>query len=245
MSTIFSKSDERTKRSNAKQVGAPRRGKAAAPAKTKARGDGPGSAPREVSIIGGQWKRTKLPVADRPGLRPTPSRVRETLFNWLVHLGGGDMNGWRCLDAYAGTGALGFESASRGAAEVVLLERDPQLLKTLRSIQEKLKADMVKSETADALAWMARSAPNRFDVVFLDPPFDADDLVVPSLKAARRLLANEGLVYLEGPRACNPEAIAALGLAVLRQGRAGAVHFHLLNSIDPVEPAPVDPVSSS
>src|SRR6476646_2915929 len=80
----------------------------------------PSIPPREVRIIGGQWKRTKLPVLDKPGLRPTPDRVRETLFNWL----GQDLSGWRCLDAFAGSGALGFEAASRGALRVVLLERD-------------------------------------------------------------------------------------------------------------------------
>ena len=80
-----------------------------------------------VRIIGGQWKRSKLPVADHPGLRPTPDRVRETLFNWL----GQDLTGWRVLDAFAGSGALGFEAASRGAAEVLLLERDAALVRSL------------------------------------------------------------------------------------------------------------------
>src|SRR5215831_17805566 len=89
------------------------------------------SLPHQVRIIGGLWKRTPLPVADRPGLRPTPDRVRETLFNWL----GQDLSGWRCVDAFAGSGALGFEAASRGAAAVVLVERDPQLARSLRASQ--------------------------------------------------------------------------------------------------------------
>ena len=88
----------------------------------------PAAAPNEVRIIGGQWKRTRLPVADKPGLRPTPDRVRETLFNWL----GQDLAGWRCVDAFAGTGALGLEAASRGAAEVLLVEQDPALVDQLR-----------------------------------------------------------------------------------------------------------------
>src|SRR6476659_1690841 len=88
--------------------------------------------PHEVRIIGGQWKRTRLPVADKPGLRPTLDRVRETLFNWL----GQDLEGWRCLDAFAGTGALGFEAASRGALRVVLLERDAQLVHALQATQQ-------------------------------------------------------------------------------------------------------------
>ena len=108
-----------------------------------------------MRIIGGQWKRSKLPVADRPGLRPTPDRVRETLFNWL----GQDLTGWRCLDAFAGSGALGFEAASRGAAEVVLLERDAGAgAPACRRRKQRLKADAVRVERADALAWMARAA---------------------------------------------------------------------------------------
>src|SRR6478736_8928201 len=91
------------------------------------------SLPHQVRIIGGAWKRTPLPVADRPGLRPTPDRVRETLFNWL----GQDLGGWRCVDAFAGTGALGLEAASRGAAHVVLVEQDPGLVSQLRAIQLK------------------------------------------------------------------------------------------------------------
>ena len=90
----------------------------------------------EVRILGGQWKRTPLPVLDRPGLRPTPSRVRETLFNWL----GQDLSGWRCVDAFAGSGALGFEAASRGAAEVVMLERDPALVHSLQETARRIGA---------------------------------------------------------------------------------------------------------
>ena len=92
------------------------------------------SLPGEVRIIGGIYKRTKLPVADKPGLRPTPDRVRETLFNWL----GQDLTGWRCIDIFAGTGALGFEAASRGAVEVLLCEQDPQLALKLKALQERL-----------------------------------------------------------------------------------------------------------
>src|SRR5436190_11661503 len=94
------------------------------------------AAPHEVRIIGGQWKRTPLPVADRPGLRPTPDRVRETLFNWL----GQDLTGWRCVDAFAGTGALGLEAASRGAADVLLVETEGALADQLRALARKLDA---------------------------------------------------------------------------------------------------------
>src|SRR5450631_4111600 len=118
--------------------------------------------PREVRVIGGIWKRSKLPVADRPGLRPTPDRVRETLFNWL----GQTLAGWRCVDAFAGSGALGFEAASRGAAEVVLLERDPVLVASLVASKERLQAETVRIERADALQWMGRAPAGGYDVVF-------------------------------------------------------------------------------
>ena len=173
----------------------------------------------EVRLIGGQWKRSKLPVADRPGLRPTPDRVRETLFNWLGH----DLSGWRVLDAFAGSGALGFEAASRGAAEVLLLENDPQLVSSLRASGERLQASTLRVERADALAWMARAEPSRFDLVLLDPPFDAG-LGARAASAAARLVAVGGFVYLEAPA---PLAEAPAGLAAHRQLRAGAVHAQL------------------
>jgi 16S rRNA (guanine966-N2)-methyltransferase len=179
--------------------------------------------PREVRIIGGQWKRSKLPVADRPGLRPTPDRVRETLFNWL----GSDLDGWRCLDAFAGSGALGFEAASRGASEVLLLERDRTLAASLNQSRERLKASALRIECADALGWMASCAPLRFEVVFVDPPFDAK-LCEPALAAAARLVVPGGFVYLEADREFTAEQVAALGLAVHRHVRAGTVHAHLL-----------------
>jgi len=179
--------------------------------------------PREVRIIGGQWKRSRLPVADMPGLRPTPDRVRETLFNWL----GGDLEGWRCLDAFAGSGALGFEAASRGADEVVLLERNRALAASLRQSRERLNAQALRVECADALAWMAACAPARFELVFVDPPFDAQ-LFVPALAAAARLTVPDGFVYLEADREFGAGELAPLGLAVHRHLRAGQVHAHLL-----------------
>jgi 16S rRNA (guanine(966)-N(2))-methyltransferase RsmD len=179
--------------------------------------------PHEVRIIGGQWKRSKLPVPDAPGLRPTPDRVRETVFNWL----GQDLDGWRCLDAFAGSGALGFEAASRGASQVVLVERDASLVRRLRESQQRLKAQALTVEAADALAFMRRSAPRSFDLVLLDPPFDAG-LCDPALQAAAPLVVPDGFVYLEAARPVDAAAAAALGLRVHRQGRAGSVHFHLL-----------------
>jgi len=179
--------------------------------------------PREVRIIGGQWKRSKLPVADAPGLRPTPDRVRETLFNWL----GQDLTGWRCLDAFAGSGALGFEAASRGAAEVLLIERDTRLARSLRETQQRLSATAVRVEVADALAWLRRANPASFELVFIDPPFDAN-LFGPALAAAAPLVVAGGYLYLEADRAFEAAVVAPLGLRVHRHARAGNVHFHLL-----------------
>ena len=182
--------------------------------------------PREIRLIGGQWKRSKLPVADRPGLRPTPDRVRETLFNWL----GQDLQGWRCLDAFAGSGALGFEAASRGAAEVLLLEQDADLVRSLQASRQRLQAEALRIEAADAIAWMKRCEAGRFDLVFIDPPFDAA-LAGDALAASVRLVAPQGFVYLESPQPSPEASLAELGLAVHRHARAGHVHAQLLRSI--------------
>jgi 16S rRNA (guanine966-N2)-methyltransferase len=184
--------------------------------------------PREVRVIGGAWKKSKLPVADRPGLRPTPDRVRVTLFNWL----GQTLAGWRCVDAFAGSGALGFDAASRGAAEVVLLERDPMLVASLTATRQRLDAEAVRIERADALQWMARAPAGSFDVVFLDPPFDSP-LLAPALVAAARIVVAGGFVYGEGPAPGGPLAMEAAGLEPWRAGRAGAVHFALMRKAAP------------
>jgi 16S rRNA (guanine966-N2)-methyltransferase len=176
----------------------------------------------EVRLIGGQWKRSKLPVADRPGLRPTPDRVRETLFNWL----GQDLTGWRVLDAFAGSGALGFEAASRGAAQVLLLERDAALVTSLKATKLRLAAGTVEVQGADALAWMARAAPSAFELILLDPPFDAG-LGQAAVTAALPLLAPGGWLYLE---AAEPLADLPAGLRERRRLRAGAVHAQLFTS---------------
>ena len=178
------------------------------------------SRPHEVRLIGGQWKRSKLPVADSPGLRPTPDRVRETLFNWL----GQDLEGWRVLDAFAGSGALGFEAASRGAADVLLLERDPALVASLEASRTRLKAQTLRVLRADAMAWMPAAPPASFELVLLDPPFDAQ-LAAPAAAAAARLLVPGGYVYVE---AAEPLVDLPAELEAHRQSRAGAVCFQLL-----------------
>ncbi len=186
--------------------------------------------PHEVRIIGGQWKRTKLSVIDTPGLRPTPARVRETLFNWL----GQDLSGWRCLDAFAGTGALGLEAASRGAAEVVLVEQDSELLIRLRRMKDQLKADAVRVERGDAVASLRQRTGQNLDAVFLDPPFAEggnEALFATALAAARQAIGPQGLIYLESPRPWTADELAPMGLALHRYGRAGAVAFHLLRTL--------------
>ncbi|MET0209547.1 MAG: 16S rRNA (guanine(966)-N(2))-methyltransferase RsmD [Burkholderiaceae bacterium] len=180
--------------------------------------------PAEVRIVGGVWKRSKLPVADKPGLRPTPDRVRETLYNWL----GQDLSGWRVLDAFAGTGALGFEAASRGAAQITLLERDVALVTALRANHKRLDKDNtvpMKIEVADAIPWMARAPAGSFDLVLLDPPFD-QNLFDDALTAAAPLLSEHGIIYLESPSVIQPHS--SLGLSLWKEGRAGAVHYRLL-----------------
>jgi 16S rRNA (guanine966-N2)-methyltransferase len=187
---------------------------------------GPARAPQQVRIIGGTWRRTPIPVADVPGLRPSPDRVRETLFNWLAHLRP-DAQALRGLDLFAGTGALGFELASRGAAHVVLVERQPQLLQQLRTLQGKLEARQVEIVAGNALAVAASLPHASFDIVFLDPPFGAG-LLWPAIAAARPLLAAGGLIYAESDALIAAVDAAAHGLALLRSARAGRVCFHLL-----------------
>jgi len=173
-----------------------------------------------VRIIGGQWRRSRIPVADAPGLRPTPDRVRETLFNWL----GQDLAGWRCLDAFAGSGALGFEAASRGAARVLLVERDRRLAEGLRQVKTRLKADAVEVLCASAQDVMRSLAPNSLDLVFLDPPY-GQGLLRPVLEAAARVVTPGGWVYVEDDQ---PLAECPALWVIHRQGRSGMVHHHLL-----------------
>jgi 16S rRNA (guanine966-N2)-methyltransferase len=177
-----------------------------------------------IRIIGGDWKRTPLPVLGLDGLRPTPDRVRETLFNWL----GQRLDGQRCLDLFAGSGALGFEAASRGAARVLMVERNARAAGQLRANQAKLAARAIEIAEADALRLAASLAPGSFDVVFLDPPF-GEDLLDRALGLAAPLVAAGGVMYVEAGVALEIEQMPALaGWTIVRQGKAGAVHYHLL-----------------
>ncbi|MBA3479696.1 MAG: 16S rRNA (guanine(966)-N(2))-methyltransferase RsmD [Lautropia sp.] len=189
-----------------------------------------------VRIIGGRWKRMLLPVQALQGLRPTPDRVREALFNWL----GQDLTGWDCLDLFAGTGVLGFEAASRGAARVTLIERDPKLARSLEIVKARLAAEMVAVMRADALAWLKSTPVRPHDLVLLDPPYHEGWLerLLPLLQTR---LAPEGRVYAECEFKLTGEWLGyagAGGLAVLRAARAGQVHYHLLGPRHPLLAAP-------
>ena len=189
----------------------------------------------EIRLIGGQWKRIKLKVADKPGLRPTPDRVRETLFNWL----GQDMTGLRCVDVFAGTGALGCEAASRGAAQVLLVEHDGALAIQLQHVLTQLLAlelpeprvvQKLLIQRGEGVAALRQLAPASQDVIFLDPPFDGD-LYEPALSAAARALAANGSIYLEAPKVWTDAQLEPMGLVVYRHLKAGAVHAHVLRAV--------------
>ena len=174
--------------------------------------------PNTVRIIGGLWRSRILEFPDAEDLRPTPDRVRETLFNWL----GRDLTGMACLDLFAGSGALGFEALSRGAASVVMIEKNPAALRALRDNARKLDATGLTVVRGDALEFV-RSARSRFDVVFVDPPYRLG-MQVAALGLVRGLLAEGGRVYVESDAVFEPPR----GWAIFRRARAGNVHFHLL-----------------
>lgn len=172
----------------------------------------------EVRIIGGAWRSRRLRFADRPGLRPTPDRVRETLFNWL----GQDLEGRDCLDLFAGSGALGFEAASRGARSVLMVERDAAAVRALQANRELLQGDAVEVVRADALEFI-RHHRGRYDVVFLDPPF-ADDCWPQLLALLPQCLKPGALVYCERSDALE----TGPGWEIIKAGRAGQVSHQLL-----------------
>lgn len=192
-----------------------------------------GGQARQIRIIGGQWKRTPLTVTHAEGLRPTPDRVRETVFNWLNHLLDGEWGDVHCLDLFAGTGALGFEAASRGAANVLMVEDNAVAIRQLEATKNRLKAEQVHIQRADALSAAQRLATGqfheRFQLIFLDPPYHHDWLA-KTLPVCERLLADGGLIYAEAEMPLNvdtpPDWLAAWEVA--RADKAGMVFYHLL-----------------
>jgi 16S rRNA (guanine966-N2)-methyltransferase len=181
------------------------------------------SRPGRLRIVAGKWRSRLLDIADVPGLRPTSERIRETLFNWLAP----HIHGARCLDLCAGTGALGLEALSRGAHEVVFVEKSPLAVKTLRANAALLEADRADVRQLDAMEFLRSGDDSAFDIVFLDPPFAADmlgDLCRLLDKAS--LVRSGSLVYLEDDRARAPVELPE-GWSLLRSKAAGNVRYSL------------------
>lgn len=176
----------------------------------------------QLRIIGGRWRSRVLPVIEQTGLRPTPDRVRETLFNWLQAY----VPGARCLDLFAGSGALGFEAASRGAAEVVMIEQQAAACKILAENIKTLQASNISLHQQDALSWL-KTNQQSFDLVFLDPPYDAD-LLAESCRVLEdsQSLAEGAAIYLE---LSSQDALPALpqNWQIIRGKKAGQVSYHL------------------
>ncbi|MBS7456172.1 16S rRNA (guanine(966)-N(2))-methyltransferase RsmD [Coralloluteibacterium stylophorae] len=185
----------------------------------------PGAGPGSVRIVGGRWRGTRLAVGDAPGLRPSSDRVRETLFNWLQ----GRLAGARVVDAFAGSGALGLEAASRGAARVTLVERDPALVASLRATVARLEGAGARVEVVggDALAWLEAQPPASIDLALLDPPFAAD-LLPRTIALLRPRLADDALVYVECGREQDWPVPAEWRLH--REGSTRDVRFALLRA---------------
>ncbi len=186
--------------------------------------------PGSVRIIGGSWRGRRIEVLPGAELRPTPDRVRETLFNWLSPL----LSGKRCLDLYAGTGALGLEALSRGAAEVWFVERDAGVAAALEATLRRFGSSVVDSGaavqsrvlTTDARRWLKKPPLTTFDVVFLDPPYEANSLEDLCTLLARGWLATQSWVYLETSRR-HAMPVLPEGWHLHRESRAGDVRYAL------------------
>ncbi|CAD7715872.1 Ribosomal RNA small subunit methyltransferase D [Xanthomonas hydrangeae] len=181
----------------------------------------PRGAEGQVRIVGGRWRNTKLAVPDLPGLRPSSDRVRETVFNWLMPR----LPGARVLDLFAGSGALGLEAVSRGAAHATLIERDPGLVQRLREHVTRLEAaDQVQVLQEDALRWLERAPAAQASIVFVDPPFAAG--LWPSvLERLPAHLTPDAWLYLEGPAELPPQVPA--GWHLHREGATQQVRYAL------------------
>ena len=179
-------------------------------------------AKHKIRIIGGLFKRTPIPVPDIQGLRPTPDRVRETVFNWINHLWDSEYSDKSVLDLFAGTGALGFEAASRGAGHVQMVEYNKDALANLRQLRDKLDLQQVRINSGDAMLVLKRMDASRFDLVFLDPPFEKDLIqeVIPYLPG---ILKPGSLVYMESEKKIRLD----LPFELLKEGKAGAVFYQL------------------
>jgi 16S rRNA (guanine966-N2)-methyltransferase len=185
---------------------------------------GKNSRPGRLRIVAGKWRSRLLPIADYKGLRPTSSRVRETLFNWLST----DIRGSHCLDLFAGTGALAFEALSRGAATATIVEKSALVADILKSSAEILDAADARIDCADALSFLSRRGNKRYDIVFLDPPF-TDDLVEEccQLLHSNDWLAEVATVYIEQDKS-RPLPSLPLGWEITKEQTAGHVRYVLV-----------------
>jgi 16S rRNA (guanine966-N2)-methyltransferase len=185
----------------------------------------------KIRIIAGQWRGRKLQVPDKPGLRPTPNRVRETLFNWLAMR----LPNSRCLDLFAGSGALGIEAASRGAKSVLLVEKQRDIVQSLRQQVAGFASDNLEIIGADAIQWL-KTAATPFNIVFLDPPYDQPDLLSTSctLLEQRGWLESRAYIYLETERRFGEPNLPA-SWQIIRQQIAGQVAGFLAERL--VEPS--------
>ena len=180
-----------------------------------------------VRIIGGQWRGTRLPVPDLPGLRPSGDRSRETLFNWLqMHI-----HGARCIDLFAGSGVLGLEAASRGAAEVILVEKSRQAAQNLRESLKRLNAEQLEVIETDAIAWLALCNQQSIDIVFIDPPFGTGlELRSLELLTAGDCISPGGFIYIETAREA-PAIAPAPGWEIVKEKTLGEVRMQLLKKV--------------
>ncbi|CAM8363653.1 COG0742 N6-adenine-specific methylase [Candidatus Methylopumilus universalis] len=172
----------------------------------------------QVKIIGGEWKRKNISFIDSPGLRPTPGRVRETLFNWLEQ----DLTGKVCLDLFSGSGVIGFESLSRGAKNVVMIEKSPHVFKMIQENQKLLQADGAVLQLTDALAFLEKNT-TKFDIIFCDPPFNEswEGKLFPQLA---NHLAEDGLIYFESEASIKEYNV----FNIAKKRKAGNVFYHLV-----------------
>ena len=192
------------------------------------------SSKNDLRIIGGMWRSRRLQFIASPKIRPTPNRVRETVFNWLSN----DLSGAVCLDLFAGSGALGFEAVSRGAKHSVLIEEDIHIAAMLAKQKEKFEATNIEVQNMCALTYL-REVNRQFDIIFLDPPFDSDLLekVMPMI-IKQQLLSDDGLLYIESSSRLKGDKVDHHSVGAqsdgifktfkcVREKRAGEVHYAL------------------